>query len=147
MILPNHKGIARTVRSAFALTATVSLLAGCAAMKPDLSSQQRADLQGKLQSAYGAYQDCMVAESDAYVQVLSAPPSDIAEAAQGACESVFKGYETAVDNYFKAVVSRSGRSDARDRARLHAADAALQTRRQIIGRVLGQRLESNVTEP
>lgn len=144
MILPNRNrfaGVGRTVTVAV----TLSFLAGCAAMQPDLSQQQRDDLQGNLQGAFGAYQDCMVAESDPYVQVLSAPPADIAEAAQGACESVYKSYETAVTNYFTAVVSSSGRDDARNRARLHASDAALQTRRQIIGRILGQRVESRIS--
>ncbi|BES70480.1 hypothetical protein RE428_14980 [Marinobacter nanhaiticus D15-8W] len=143
MILQNRNGwpAGHTVT----LVAAVGLLAGCAAMQPDLSKQQQEDLQGNLQAAFGAYQDCMVAESDPYVQVLSAPPADIAEAAQGACESVYKGYETAVTHYFTAVVSSSGRDDARNRARLHASNAALQTRRQIIGRILGQRLESSIT--
>ncbi|WP_148863629.1 hypothetical protein [Marinobacter fonticola] len=128
-----------------ALAMAVVVVGGCASMQPGVPQPQRENLQGKLQTSFGAYQDCMVAESDPYVDVLSAPPADIAEAAQGACESTFKTYETAVTHYFTAVVSGSGRDAARHRARLHAADAALQTRRQIIGRILGQRVGSGAT--
>lgn len=115
-------------------------LGGCAAMQPDLTDQDRKKLQGNLQAQFGAYQDCMVAESDPYVQVASAPPSDIAEAAQAACDGAFKAYEKAVSRYFTSVVSGSGQDAARARAQDHAAEAALQTRRQIIKRVLDQRL-------
>ncbi|ROU02167.1 hypothetical protein EB809_01300 [Marinobacter sp. R17] len=128
------------VRTA-ALISSVLLLGGCAAMQPDLTDKQRAKLQGSLQSQFGAYQDCMVAQADPYVTVTSAPPSDIAEAAQGACDGAYQAYEKAVVRYFTSVVSGSGQDAARQRAHEHAAEAGLQTRRQIIKRVLDQRPE------
>lgn len=129
----------RLLRPGVCILAALTL-SGCAAMQPDLNDKDRQKLQGNLQARFGAYQDCMVSEADPYVQVQSAPPSDIAEAAQAACDSAFKTYEKAVERYFTAVVSGSGQAEARQRAASHAAEAALQTRRQIIRRVLDQRL-------
>ncbi|WP_165855592.1 hypothetical protein [Marinobacter sp. JSM 1782161] len=122
------------------LAAVGLAMSGCAMMQPDLTDKQRQTLQGELQNRFGAYQDCMVASADPYVGVESAPPSDIADAAQAACDGAFQAYEKAVTRYFTAVVSGSGQDEARQRAHEHAAEAGLKTRRQIMQRVLDQRI-------
>ena len=66
------------------ITAMAAMLGACAALSPSVNDEQKQALKNELQGRFGTYQNCMVAAADPYVHIESAPPSDIAEAAQQA---------------------------------------------------------------
>lgn len=128
------------LRSAAVTVALCAMLASCAALTtPYLTSDQQHTLTTNLKEKYATYQKCMVAESDRFSHIDSAPPSDIAQGAQAGCDGAYQGYQRAVAEQFAAVVSSTGKEAAQKRAEQHAAAAAARTRRQIIRRVLIQR--------
>jgi len=128
-------------RGATIVVAICGSLASCASLtpSPNLTSDEKKALSTSLNEKYVAYQDCMVAESDRFSHITSAPPSDIAWGAQASCEEAFRRYHRAVTDQFTAFVSGAGQVEARERAEQHASEAKDRIWGRVIQRVLIQR--------
>ncbi|PAV25794.1 hypothetical protein C8D92_10635 [Tamilnaduibacter salinus] len=122
------------------------MLTGCSALQPTVSAEREKAHREAISSRFGAYQACMAEQVDRFAGFPDAPPSDIARAAQAGCEAAFDQYRQAVRTHFQAVVSDSGQSLARERARRHAQEKRRITLNKAIRRVIEARILSAPSE-
>lgn len=128
------------------LFAGLLMLAGCSALQPKVSAEQKKTYQDAISSRFGAYQSCMAKQVDRFAGFPDAPPGDIARAAQAGCHKAFDQYRQAVRTHFQAVVSDSGQSLARERARRHTDEQRRTTLNKAVRRVIEARILSAPTE-
>ena len=115
------------------------VLVGCASTA-QMTQNGSSALESKVKLNFISYKNCMETAAD-YYSSSEASPNELAEAAQSRCGGQFYAYEQSIEDYFVSLVSRSGATMARKRARTHAQATQSKLKGRVIQLVIEKRLQ------
>ena len=123
----------------YLLVAVCVLVTGCSSSGRTARNDSSV-LEAEALSAFAAYRNCMENAAEYYSSSTSTP-YEVADAAQSKCGSQFFAYERSTEKYFLSVVSSSGGSIARGKARALTLEGKNSVKGKVVQKVVESRLQ------